>query len=80
MREKTIYNRLNKVYTREYGDSMCDQWYANPNDQLNIWMFHRPSTDMTVLMELSEDGKKVTITESFSDREKVYVVKVWKEK
>lgn len=77
MREQTIFNRLNKVYDREYGDSQYDEWYANPNDEPHIWKFHRSSNNMTVLMELSEDGKKVAITESFpgKDDEK-YVVKV----
>ena len=76
MTEKTMFNRLSKVYKREYGDVLTDEWYANPNDQPNIWKFRRPSKEMTVVMELSEDGKKVSITESFPNSESFYKVNV----
>lgn len=74
MTEKTMFNRLNKVYKREFGDLMTDEWYANPDDQPNIWKFHRPSREMTVIMELSEDGKKISITEYRPSGEKNYNV------
>lgn len=60
MNEKQIYNRMNKCYEELFGDEPTDEWYGD-NDP-KIWKFYRPRQDITYIMEMNEEEKKIEIS------------------
>ena len=65
LNEKQIYNRLNRFYQNdlieENSDELFDEWYANPNDELNIWWFERPREKKQYKLLLDLNDKSITL-------------------
>lgn len=61
MTDRQIYKRMNECYTTEYGDDYDDEWYGSNNP--TEWKFYRPSKDLTVLMNMDIENKRIKMQE-----------------